>query len=276
MIDGPRRCAVVGSPIEHSLSPVLHRAAYAALGVDWTYDAVEVTEDVLEAFLDGLDAPWRGLSLTMPLKRRVVPLLDDLTDRARQSGAVNTLVLENGRRVGHNTDIPGASAAVRQRYQGPLQQATILGGGATASSTLLALADLGCTRFTVLVRDEARAAGTVAAAGRHPSGPAVDVRRLGDRVEPADILVSTIPAAAQDARTVAYADVVPVVFDVVYDPWPTPLAAHAERAGTTLVAGLDLLVHQAVLQLQLMTGTTESPLRTMRAAGERELQRRSR
>jgi len=276
MIPGPRRCAVLGSPIEHSLSPVLHRAAYAELGIDWTYDAVEVTEDGLEAFLAGLAGTWRGLSLTMPLKRRVVPLLDDLSDRARQALAVNTLILEDGRRIGHNTDIPGASAAVRQRYDGPLSRATVLGGGATAASTVLALADLGCSRFTLLVREEARAADTVAAAARHPRRPQVDVRRLGDRVEEADILVSTIPAAAQDAGVLAYADVVPVVFDVVYDPWPTPLAAHAQRAGTTLVAGLDLLVHQAVLQLQLMTGTTESPLAAMRAAGEQELRRRSR
>jgi len=267
---------VLGSPIEHSLSPVLHRAAYADLGIDWTYDAVEVTEDGLEAFLAGLDGTWRGLSLTMPLKRRVVPLLDDLSDRARQALAVNTLILEDGRRIGHNTDIPGASAAVRQRYDGPLRRATVLGGGATAASTVLALADLGCSRFTLLVREEARAADTVAAAARHPRRPQVDVRRLGDRVEEAEILVSTIPAAAQDAGVLAYADVVPVVFDVVYDPWPTPLAAHAQRAGTTLVAGLDLLVHQAVLQLQLMTGTTESPLAAMRAAGEQELRRRSR
>ena len=276
MSPGPRRCAVLGSPIEHSLSPVLHRAAYADLGIDWTYDAVEVTEDGLEAFLAGLDGTWRGLSLTLPLKRRVVPLLDDLSDRARQALAVNTLILEDGRRIGHNTDIPGASAAVRQRYDGPLRRATVLGGGATAASTVLALADLGCSRFTLLVREEARAADTVAAAARHPRRPQVDVRRLGDRVEEAEILVSTIPAAAQDAGVLAYADVVPVVFDVVYDPWPTPLAAHAQRAGTTLVAGLDLLVHQAVLQLQLMTGTTESPLAAMRAAGEQELRRRSR
>ena len=110
-----RRCAVLGSPIAHSLSPVLHRAAYDALGLDWSYDAVEVSEDGLPGFLDGLDGSWRGLSLTMPLKRTVVPLLDEMSARAAQARAANTVVLDAGRRVGHNTDIPGAVAAIRER-----------------------------------------------------------------------------------------------------------------------------------------------------------------
>jgi shikimate dehydrogenase len=270
-----RRCAVLGSPVGHSLSPALHRAAYAELGLDWTYDAIELTEDGLAAFLDGLDPSWRGLSLTMPLKRAVVPLLDELSDRARQAQAVNTVVLDAGRRTGHNTDIAGASAAVRERYDGPLQAAVILGGGATASSTLLALADQGCRRFTLVVRDVDRAADTVAAAGRHPGTPQVDVVTFGAPVPAADIVVSTIPVPAQSPDVVALADRARVVFDVVYDPWPTPLAAHARAAGRVVVSGLDLLVHQAVLQVELMTGCARAPLAAMRTAGERELARRS-
>ncbi len=263
---------MLGSPIGHSLSPALHRAAYAELGLDWTYEAREVTEESLAAFLAGLDESWRGLSLTMPLKRSVVPLCDALTDRAVQAGAANTLVLSGGRRTGHNTDVRGSTDALRERYDGPVQRAVILGGGATAASTLLGLADLGCRRVTLVVRDETRAAETVAVAARHPGRPEVVVRRTGTGTpEPADVLVSTIPATAQGAGALAWADRAVAVFDVVYDPWPTPLAQHAVATGRVLVSGLDLLVHQAVLQVELMTGHRPGPLATMRRAGEEAL-----
>lgn len=289
LLSPARRCAVLGSPIAHSLSPALHRAGYAAVGLDWTYDAHDVDERALPAFLDGLDSSWRGLSLTMPLKRTVLPLLDDLSPGARRAQVVNTVLLDAGRRFGDNTDVPGAAAAIRERYAGPLDRAVILGGGATAASALLALADLGCRRVVLLVRDPARAEPTLAAARRHPDRPVVSVRTLAaprvdrradNRVEisepagaveqgagPADILVSTIPAGAQDPAVLALVDQVPVVFDVVYDPWPTPLAAHASRLGRTVVSGLDLLVHQAAGQFRLMTGVPDVPLEAMRAAG---------
>jgi shikimate dehydrogenase len=261
---------------------VLHRTAYAELGLDWTYDACLVREQELAGFLDGLDASWRGVSLTMPLKRSVVPLLDAMTDRAQQAGAANTLVLDGGRRTGHNTDVPGAAAAVRERYAGPVERAVILGGGATAASTLLGLADLGCRQVTLVVRDAARAAATVATAGRHPRSPRVEIRLVGSTRDPvadpaldADILVSTIPAAAQDPRVLALAERVGVVFDVVYDPWPTPLCRLAGSTGAVLVSGLDLLVHQAVLQVELMTGIRPAPLEAMRRTGARALAARA-
>ena len=271
---------MVGAPIRHSLSPVLHRAAYAELGLadSWAYDAHEVTEASLPAFLDGLDGSWRGLSLTMPLKRTVVPLLDAMSGRAEQAQAANTLVLADGRRTGHNTDVPGIAAAVRERYAGPVDRALVLGGGATAASALLGLADLGCRQVTLVVRDETRAAATVATAARHPAAPEVVVRRAGGPpLGPVDIVVSTIPAAAQDADVLDLAAAVPVVFDVIYDPWPTPLGRSvADTPGRVFVSGLDLLVHQAVLQLELMTGVPTGPLEAMRRAGEAALAARGR
>ena len=269
------RCAVLGSPIGHSRSPVLHRAAYAELGLDWQYDARDVDEAGLEEFLEGLDGSWRGLSLTMPLKRAVVPLLDEVSVRARQAGAANTVVLAGGRRAGHNTDIPGAVAAIRERCDAPLTSAVVLGGGATASSSLLALADLGCAVVRLVVRDARRAQETLDAAGRHPARPSVEVltfreaANLGEALRP-DIVVSTIPAAAQGEAALRVASAAPVVFDVVYDPWPTPLARLAATEGLTLVSGLDLLVHQAALQVELMTGLP-APLAVMRGAGEAAL-----
>ncbi|HET8605163.1 MAG TPA: shikimate dehydrogenase [Marmoricola sp.] len=278
------RCAVVGSPVAHSLSPPLHRAAYDALGLDWTYDAVEVDAEGLAGFLAGLDGRWRGLSLTMPLKRRLMALVtpNDEVDRwARMARAGNTLVL-GPRRVVANTDVPGAVEAIRSRVDTPVRRAVVLGGGATAGSVLLALAELGCARATVLVREPRRATAAVAAARRHPAGMQVETGRLDALLDTAphgldgaDLLVSTVPAGAQDPALVAAVAAVPAVFEVVYDPWPSPLAAAALASGRPLVTGLDLLVAQAALQVRLMTGAEEVPVAAMRAAGERALAART-
>ena len=285
------RCAVLGSPIAHSLSPVLHRTAYDELGLeDWRYDRHEVSEVLLPTFLDGLDASWRGLSLTMPLKRAVVPLLDALVGRAEQARAANTVVFEDGRRTGHNTDVPGVAAALRERYDGPVTRALVVGGGATAASAVLGLADLGCQEVDLLVRDPSRATETVATVARHPAAPRVRVLAWDDALGGGpgaaggvgagsgrgrvDVLVSTVPVAAQRPAVTALAATPSVVFEVVYDPWPTPLADAAASAGAVLVSGLDLLVHQAALQVELMTGTP-GPLAAMRRAGEHALAARS-
>lgn len=273
-----RRCAVLGSPIAHSLSPALHRAAYAALGLDWSYQAIEVDEDGLPGFLAGLDESWRGLSLTMPLKRTVMPLLDDLDDWARLSGAANTVVLDAGRRSGANTDIPGAVAAVRERTDRPIHDVVVLGGGATAASTLIAAAAMGATSGRVLVRDAARAGETLAAVARATAELGEPMRlgvgTLADPIGEPGLLVSTVPVSAQGEALVTGSAGASVVFEVVYDPWPTPLARAADERGQVLVSGLDLLVHQAVLQVELMTGVP-GPLEAMRAAGERALRERS-
>jgi shikimate dehydrogenase len=270
------RCAVLGDPIEHSLSPMLHRAAYLALGLDWTYDAVRVTAGGLSAYVDGLDATWRGLSLTMPLKREVVPLLTTRDAWTEMAGAANTLLLDaDGGRHGLNTDVPGAEAAIARAADHHLATAVVLGGGATATSVLLALAERGLERATVVVREPARAADTVAALGRHPDPPDVEVVDWHDLAPvSADILVSTVPAEAQTADVLAAVAGVPLVFDVVYDPWPTPLAAAATSTGQTLVGGLELLLWQAVDQVRAMTGRFDVPVDAMREAGEAGLAER--
>ena len=268
------RCAVLGSPISHSLSPTLHRAAYADLGLDWSYDAVEVLPDDLPAFLDGLDERWRGLSLTMPLKRTVVGLVDHLDDWSRLSGVANTVVLEAGRRRGHNTDVPGAVGALTERSPRAPASAVVLGGGATATSVVLALAELGCARVQLLVREPARAEETRLAVAAHPTAPDVSVSTLAEAEGlAADLVVSTIPATAQTPALLAACASVPTVFEVVYDPWPTPLARAALESGRVLVSGLDLLAHQAVLQVELMTGHAV-PVSLVRDAGTAELRRR--
>jgi shikimate dehydrogenase len=270
-----RSCGVVGDPIDHSLSPVLHRAGYAAHGLDWTYDAHRVRAGGLRAFLDGLDHGWRGLSVTMPLKREAAELADELTPLARLAGGGNTIVLEGGQLLVDNTDIPGAGAAVRERTDAPVASVTLLGGGATATSTGLAAADLGARRVEVLARSPERAAGTAAAIRAHPSAPEVSMGLLlDDAAIDADLLVSTIPAAAQTPQLLARCREVPVVFEVLYDPWPTPLAAAAADSARVLVGGLDLLVHQAAVQFELFTGRP-APLEAMRTAGEEALAARA-
>ena len=271
----PRRCAVLGRPVAHSLSPVLHRAAYRELGLGWEYDAVEVGGDELPGFLASRDASWRGLSLTMPLKRSVMPLLDDASETALAAGAANTVLLgEGGRRSGHNTDVPGVRLALAERGVERVETATVVGGGATATSAVLALARMGCRQVTLLVREPARAGEVVEAAGRLPDAPVVRLLRLEDldALEPrADVVVSTIPARAQAALAGVLVKQAPVVFDVIYDPWPTPLARAAAHAGRPGVGGLALLVHQAPRQVELMTGCEKAPLAAMRAAGEAAL-----
>ena len=268
----PRTCGVVGDPIEHSLSPVLHRAGYETLGLDWTYDAHRVPSGGLPKFFSGLDAGWRGLSLTMPLKREAVPLVDRLTETATATGAVNTVLLEaDGTIVGDNTDLPGAVAAINERWAGPLKKATILGAGATATSVGLALCRLGVEEVRLLVRSPERAAETVTALRADPTAPQVEVGLLDESYRaPGDIVVSTVPAAAQTPVLVEAMLTAPCLFDVIYDPWPTPLAAAVRGS---VISGLDLLVHQAALQFTLFTGHP-APLEEMRRAGELALSQR--
>ena len=267
-----RRCGVLGDPVAHSLSPVLHRAGYAALDLPWEYDAHRVPGGGLAGFLTEHGPDYHGLSVTMPLKREALAVAAEVTPRARLAGSANTLLLRSGRAVlADNTDLPGAVAAVRERYDGPVTRGTVLGGGATAAATGLALCELGAEAVTILVRSPERAAEAVAAVSAHPSAPQVRVGSLtGDPVT-GEVVVSTIPAEAQDAEIVARCAEAAVVFEARYEPWPTPLASSA--GGRVLVGGLDLLVHQAVLQFELFTGRAV-PVSLLREAGQAALHTR--
>jgi shikimate dehydrogenase len=274
------RAAVLGSPIGHSLSPALHAAAYKALGLTWwRYEAIECDEAGLPALLDRCGPDWAGLSLTMPLKRAVIPLLDRIEPLATKVGAVNTVLLAAEQRTGYNTDAPGLISALASRgigtdaLPGPV---LILGGGATARAALAGLRDLGGRSVTVAVRDRARAADLLAAADR--IGTAVTLLPVDAATQPsARLLISTVPAAASERMAQLFARLDPapeVVFDVVYYPWPTPLAAAALAAGVPVIGGFELLLHQAALQVELMTGRP-APLTEMRRAGLAELSKRA-
>jgi shikimate dehydrogenase len=261
------RAAVLGRPISHSLSPVLHRRAYEVLGLEgWCYDAHDVGEDELAGFVAGLDASWSGLSLTMPLKRSVLPLLDEASALVRLAGAANTLVLRDGRRLADNTDVAGAAAALRAAGVTAPAAALVLGAGGTAAAVLAALAELGLAEVTVAVRDASRAGELRAAAARLGVAVALTAyHAVPDRLGEFPLLVSTVPAGAADRFADLPFGADQVVFDVLYHPWPTPLAAAALAAGATVVGGLELLLQQAVGQVELMTGRP-APVEAMRTA----------
>lgn len=265
------RCAVVGHPVAHSLSPALHRAAYRELGLDWTYDAVDVAPGGLAGFVAGLPRDlWRGLSVTMPHKPDLVRL-GAPDDVVRLTGVANTLILDPaGDRV-HNTDVPGFVRACRAHGLTRVGRMLVVGNGATALSAVVAAARMGAASVGLVARDPGRTA-TVAGLATG-LGLAVTVHRLGDPVPDADLLVSTIPAAALESQAPALAAAAAAVFDVVYDPWPTPLATAGAELGRVVVDGLDLLAGQAVDQVRLMTGgSVEFDL--LRSAGAAELRAR--
>jgi len=272
-----RRCAVLGSPIEHSLSPAIHRAAYAHLGLDWTYDRYEVVADSLSAFVAGLDDSWRGLSCTMPLKAAVVSL-GQPDDTVALLGVGNTLVFDghpadpSTTRV-RNTDVLGLEAALRDAGASGSASALVIGNGATARSAVAAAARLGVETVTVVARDAAKTVVLAELGSR--LGVSVEHVQLGGAVPRADIALSTVPAQAQSDVAHAVAAGSSVVFDAVYDPWPTPLAqAVAERRHARLLNGLDLLAWQALYQVELFTGQSV-PVTVLLAAAHDALARRA-
>ena len=295
------KAAVLGSPIAHSLSPALHRAAYAELGLDdWTYEAVECDEAALAAFVTSRGPQWAGLSLTMPLKRTVLPLLANVDPLAVIAGGANTVVFRPDGRYGYNTDVQGIVDALTEagaglargdgpprppaglaRGDGPPRppagpaSATIIGAGATACSALAALAELGAPAADVAVRDPSRATDLLAAADRlHIPVRLLPLTALSDVP---GLLISTVPAGVADsyAERIRETGRAPAaVLDVVYAPWPTPLAEAAAAAGAVVASGFAMLLHQAAAQVELMTGKP-APLEAMRAAGEAELARRT-
>ncbi|WP_316307603.1 shikimate dehydrogenase [Clavibacter michiganensis] len=262
------RLAVLGSPIAHSLSPRLHAAAYEVLGLDWTYEAVECTGADLGAFVAGLGSDWRGLSLTMPLKRDVLPLLDLVDDTARLAGAANTLLLERDAagavvRWGANTDVAGIVRALGAAGVERSGRAVVLGAGSTARSAVVALARMGAREVVVAARRPEQ--GRELAPLADELGIALLTIPLDDAaaaLRDADTAISTLPGDA--AAAVPLPGSLPeatVLLDVTYAPWPTGIASAWERAGGRVVPGIDMLVQQALGQVRLFVAAdAERPL----------------
>ncbi|MBD8505298.1 shikimate dehydrogenase [Hoyosella sp. G463] len=268
MAGEPRKAAVLGSPVGHSLSPLLHAAAYQALGLDsWTYDRIECPAGQLAGIVEALGPEWVGLSVTMPGKAEALRFATEQTDRAVMVGSANTLVRTADGWRADCTDIDGVVGALAELGlgAGSVRRAVIVGAGGTARPALAALAALGTERATVIARDAGRAAATVEC-GR-AAGLATEwapFEALPGLAADSDVLISTIPADAMQPHAVGAARATHVL-DVIYHPWPTALAQAVMERGGRVVGGLSMLLNQAYGQVEQFTGQP-APREAMRAA----------
>jgi shikimate dehydrogenase len=260
-----KRLAVLGHPIDHSLSPTLHRAAYDVLGLDWSYDREDVTEDQLDDYVSSRDASWLGLSLTMPLKYRAAEITDVVDADTALTGACNTLLFdhETNQKFGFNTDVAALASVVvdaaRSTSDGGDIPASIdiLGGGATAVSAIAAAARAGVESVDIFVRDTSRASNAVVAA--QASGVLASVHDLSSFCETSSGAVSICTLPGGVSVDVPAADLAGrILIDVAYSPWPTTRAVAWQVAGGSAVSGLHMLVRQAVLQVRIfVSGSPE-------------------
>lgn len=266
------RCAVIGDPASHSLSPAIHTAGYAAVGLDWRYEAIDVTPRELSSFVEGCqaDGRWAGLSVTAPHKDAIVAF-GEPDEPTRLLGCGNTLVFGEQPLV-RNTDVSGFALALERSGAPTPRRVALVGNGATARSITLAVAQLGAESVVIVARSLERAEGLRKfAAGL---GLTAEVQLLSDALEPVDLLASTIPTLATEPHARRWAECATTIFDVVYDPWPTPIGVAASALHRRALSGLDLLAGQAVDQFYWLTGqrvTFEMCL----SAAELELRRRT-
>ncbi len=251
------------------MSPVIHTAGFAAAGLlTWTYEAIECAEADLPGLVAGLGPEWAGLSLTMPLKEVALTVAAAASPVATAIGAANTLVRRpDGTWFADNTDVPGMVRVLRDADLAPKPAVTVLGGGGTARAALAAAAELGATEVTVVTRrPQARAELAPAAAALDVTIIGVDWAEAPSAFD-ADAVISTVPKGAADSLAAAVRwRPGAVLFDAIYDPWPTPLAAAAAAHGVRVVSGLDLLLAQALGQFEQFTGVVSAPEQAMRAA----------
>ncbi|UXM89981.1 shikimate dehydrogenase [Paenarthrobacter sp. JL.01a] len=259
------RAAVLGHPISHSKSPALHLAAYAKLGLDIEYSAIDVTVDGLPAFMESLraDRSWCGLSVTMPLKTAMIKEVDEVRGAGARLGVINTVVFEHDggtvRRAGYNTDVAGIVEAVRHAGVASAPHAAILGGGGTSAAAVAAVHELGAGHVDVFVRDASRASDAEAAAAA--VGMSLAVRPLTEAataVAAAELVISTFPPRAADDLADELASLpgtgAGVLLDVAYDPWPSRIAEVWSGHGGAVVPGLEMLMYQAAEQIRLFSG----------------------
>lgn len=263
------RAAVLGDPVDHSRSPQIHNAGYAALGLDdWEYGRFRCTAEDLPRIVGGADDSYAGFSVTMPGKFAALDFADSATDRARAIGSANTLVRTADGWRADNTDCDGVTGALRELGANRLPdgRAVLVGAGGTARPALWALAQAGVKRVSAVARSERVYALEPLAAqlGVSFTWEPFTAPNLADVAGSADVLVSTVPSEALESYAGQLARA-PRILDVIYDPWPTPLVAAAERNGHVALGGLTMLLHQALGQFEQFTGK-QAPEAAMREA----------
>jgi len=270
---GRHGAAALGSPIGHSLSAVLHEAAYGRLGLtDWSFKLVECPKSELAATLHLLDSEGlAGAALTMPLKQAVIPMLASIDPLAENVEAVNTVLYgERGRWHGTNTDVAGIVAALAEGGVTSVEAATVLGAGATAASAIAALSQMGAANVELFARRPEAAAPLLDVAARFDVDVTVRPWAQAEAVSARAVVVATVPPGGTDELATKITSASGVLLDVIYRPWPTAIASAWSAAGGTAISGLAMLVAQAAQQVKLMTGL-EPDLTAMRAAGESAL-----
>lgn len=259
MLTDATRLAVWGDPIEHSRSPRMHAAAYRVLGLDWDYGRRRTDEPDFGAALAALDPSWRGLSLTFPLKAAAFAAAVSRDHGAESTGAVNTLLLHPDGPRGFNTDIGGLVASLREEGVDAVARARIVGAGATATSALVALAELGAHEVEVVAR-RPETVPALASLGER-LGVMVRAAAFEAPFSPVDVTIATLPGGAvvPDATADALAAGGGPLLEVVYGHWPTSLSAAWERIDAPATSGLGMLLHQAVRQVRIfVTGDPET------------------
>ncbi|BAC18555.1 shikimate-5-dehydrogenase [Corynebacterium efficiens YS-314] len=274
MTDKPtHRAAVLGQPIGHSRSPVLHNAGYAALGLDdWAYDRFDCDADALPGLVGGADLSYRGFSVTMPAKFAALAFADEATERARRIGSANTLVRTATGWRADNTDVDGIRGALVELLGGGElvdKRAVVVGGGGTARPAIWALLEAGVSHITVINRSD-RTGELSELVDAFPATLSYLPLEGGVEAETtaAAVVISTVPSAAIEGLEgkLAHAP----VLDVIYDPWPTPLVTVARSRNIPAVGGHVMLAHQAYGQFEQFTGHP-APRDAMRAALEASL-----
>ncbi len=262
------KVAVLGSPVSHSLSPTLHNAAYRVLGLDIQYTAIQTSTDQLAERINELGSDYLGYSLTMPLKQEVLTLVSNQSRLVEQTGCANTVYRDaHGQWALENTDVFGITETIRQADFGPLKSACIIGSGATARSALSALANLGIREVTIFARN--REAVAILRGQSEPLGidiQAIDLER--EITFTGDLVISTVPSTAQTQviDSLIANQTLPALLDIAYNPWPSDLARYwVEHGGGPVLSGIEMLLWQATVQVELFTGRS-APIEAMRTA----------
>lgn len=262
------RAAVLGDPVEHSLSPILHKAGYIALGMrDWDYERIQCTAEDLPRIVGEADESYRGFSVTMPAKFAALEFADEVSERAQLIGSANTLVRTDTGWRADNTDCEGLAIALDE-LSDTMYSAVLIGAGGTARPALWALAQRGVKEVTLLNRSDRR--DELQELVEH-LGLSLEYRPLSDAAQcttKVDVIVSTVPSAALAGKEteLAHAE----VLDVIYDPWPTPLTVSAAANGYRTVGGHVMLAGQSYSQFEQFTGKV-APRRQMREALEAQV-----
>jgi len=246
------KAAVLGSPISHSLSPLLHQLAYQELAIEGEYSAIEVSSGGLQTFLNSLDDSWTGFSLTMPLKEEVVEIADVVSDISSRITSANTLIRRNGQWQASTTDVSGFTFALQSHGVDVAGDVLIIGSGATARAAAAACDGL-ASHITVMARSM-RGATSISNCVEESD---LDFVPWHDAavIASADLILCTTPAGAADSLIELFpVNPTSVFFDVLYNPWPTLALSQWASAGGQIIDGLDLLIHQAIAQVELFSG----------------------